>query len=201
MTCQSLCAPENTLTSVACQLLDSRTRALLLRLLFARVLCISGVIEICIRAWFACSQHASLRRSLGGGYLDALGKSIASCALRHRAGGTMKFAKLLMMMMSFIYSCRNKNQPKATYPKGTSHHTRLFRGPSTNGMKKQDGPSRSWPTPHTTPFSPPPKTPIRSYSAQIRSQNEEKNHPPKTIPAHTRSHRPHPMCRVDEHQS
>jgi hypothetical protein len=28
----------------------------------------------------------------------------------------------------------------------------LFRGPSTNDMKKQDGPSRSWPTHHTTPF-------------------------------------------------
>ena len=56
------------------------------------------------------------------------------------------------MMMSFICSCRKKNQPKAIYPKGTSHHTRLFRGPSTNGMKKKDGPSRSWPTPHTTPF-------------------------------------------------
>jgi hypothetical protein len=54
MTCQSLCAPENTLTSVARQLLDS---------MFARVLCIVGVIEICIRAWFACSQRASLRRS------------------------------------------------------------------------------------------------------------------------------------------
>jgi hypothetical protein len=32
-----------------------------------------------------------------------------------------------VMMMSFIWSCRNKNQPKAIYPKGTSHHTRLFR--------------------------------------------------------------------------
>jgi hypothetical protein len=29
------------------------------------------------------------------------------------------------------------------------------------------------------PSSPPPKSPIRSYSAQIRSQNEEKTHPPK----------------------
>jgi hypothetical protein len=37
-----------------------------------------------------------------------------------------------MMMMSFICSCRNKNQPKAIYPKGTSHHTSLLRGPSTN---------------------------------------------------------------------
>jgi hypothetical protein len=43
---------------------------------------------------------------------------------------------LLLMMMSFICSCRNKNQPKVIYPKGTSYHTRLFRGPSTNGMKK-----------------------------------------------------------------
>jgi hypothetical protein len=28
-----------------------------------------------------------------------------------------------MMMMSFICSCRNKNQHKSIYPKGTSHHT------------------------------------------------------------------------------
>jgi hypothetical protein len=40
------------------------------------------------------------------------------------------------MMLTFICSCRNKNQAKAIYPKGTSHHTRLFRGPSTNDMKK-----------------------------------------------------------------
>jgi hypothetical protein len=40
------------------------------------------------------------------------------------------------MMMSSICSCRNKNELKAIYPKGTSHHTRLFRGPSTNDMKK-----------------------------------------------------------------
>jgi hypothetical protein len=41
-----------------------------------------------------------------------------------------------MMMMSFICSCRNKNERKAIYTKATSHHTRLFRGPSTNDMKK-----------------------------------------------------------------
>jgi hypothetical protein len=41
-----------------------------------------------------------------------------------------------MMMMSFICSCRNNNHPKAIYPKGTSHHMRLFRGPSINAMKK-----------------------------------------------------------------
>jgi hypothetical protein len=40
-----------------------------------------------------------------------------------------------MMMMSFICSCRNKNERKAIYPKGASHHTSLFRGPSTNDMK------------------------------------------------------------------
>jgi hypothetical protein len=43
---------------------------------------------------------------------------------------------MIMMIMYFICSCRNKNQPKAIYPKGTSHHTKLFRGPSTIGMKK-----------------------------------------------------------------
>jgi hypothetical protein len=46
------------------------------------------------------------------------------------------------MMMSFICSCRNKNQRKAIHRKGTSHHTSLFRGPSTNDMKKQDGPNK-----------------------------------------------------------
>jgi hypothetical protein len=47
------------------------------------------------------------------------------------------------------------------------------------------------------PSSSPPKTPHRSYSAQTRSQNEEKNPPPKpylplqTRTRHRRSHRPH----------
>jgi hypothetical protein len=35
------------------------------------------------------------------------------------------------------------------------------------------------------PSSSPPKTPHRSYSAQIKSQNEEKNPPPQTVPAST----------------
>ena len=39
-----------------------------------------------------------------------------------------------VMMMSFICSCRIKNQP--TYPKDTSHQTSLFTGPSTNDVKK-----------------------------------------------------------------
>jgi len=43
---------------------------------------------------------------------------------------------LSLMMMSFICFCRNKNQPKVIYRKGTSHHTRLFTGSSTNDMKK-----------------------------------------------------------------
>jgi hypothetical protein len=68
-------------------------------------------------------------------------------------------------------------------PRPREKKKRLFRGPSTNDTKKQDGPSRSWPTPHTPPSSSPPKTPYRSYSAQTRSQNEEKNHTPQTVPA------------------
>jgi hypothetical protein len=35
------------------------------------------------------------------------------------------------------------------------------------------------------PSSSPPKTPHWSYSAQTRSQNEEKKHPPQTVPAPT----------------
>jgi hypothetical protein len=50
--------------------------------------------------------------------------------------GDEQVGTLVMMMMSFICSCRNKNQPKTIYPKGTSHHRGLFRGPSTNDMKK-----------------------------------------------------------------
>jgi len=61
----------------------------------------------------------------------------------------------------------------------------LFRGLITNGMKKQDGPSLSWPTAHTIPFFLPPKTPHRSYSVQIRSQKEDLKHPPQTVPATT----------------
>ena len=94
MTYQSLCAPENTLTSVARQLLGKRARALLWRLLFASVFGVFGVIENYISAWFACPHCASLCRSLDGGHFDALGTSISSCALRHRAGSTMEFAKL-----------------------------------------------------------------------------------------------------------
>ena len=66
------------------------------------------------------------------------------------------------------------------------------------------------------PSSSPPKTPHRSYSAQTRSQNEEKNLPPKpylplqTRTRHRQSHRPHvpmlmrgtpPTNRSPPHQS
>jgi hypothetical protein len=67
------------------------------------------------------------------------------------------------------------------------------------------------------PSSSPPKTLHRSYSAQTRSQNEEKNPPPKpylplqTRTRHRRSHRPHvsmlmrgttpPTMRSPPHQS
>jgi hypothetical protein len=41
--------------------------------------------------------------------------------------------------------CIRQPRPRVYLKEGT-YHTRLFRGPSTNGMKKWDGPSRSWPT-------------------------------------------------------
>jgi hypothetical protein len=41
-----------------------------------------------------------------------------------------------------------------------TYHKRLFRGPNTNDMKNWDGPSLSWPTPHTTPFFLPPEDPF-----------------------------------------
>ena len=57
------------------------------------------------------------------------------------------------------------------------------------------------------PSSSPPKTPTRSYSAQIRSQNEEKSRPPPNSAYPYRreldiDHQtdPIPTCRVDEHQ-
>jgi hypothetical protein len=52
-----------------------------------------------------------------------------------------------------------------------TYHRRLFRGPITdcdNDTKKQDGPSRSWPTPHTTPFFPPPEDPFPVLLRKLR---------------------------------
>ena len=49
------------------------------------------------------------------------------------------------MMMSFICSCRNKIETELhVYLEEVTYHTRLFRGPRTNDMKNQDGPSHSW---------------------------------------------------------
>jgi hypothetical protein len=91
-----------------------------------------------------------------------------------------------------------------------TYHTRLFRGPSTNGMKSRM--VLAAPGPLLTPFpsSSPPRTPHWSYSAQIRSQNKEENHPPGSPPkpylplqtrtGHRLSHRPHLICKVDVHQ-
>ena len=52
-----------------------------------------------------------MRRSLGGGHFDALGcghfdmlgTAIATCALRHRASGTMKFAKLTPCLEDLLH--------------------------------------------------------------------------------------------------
>jgi len=53
-----------------------------------------------------------------------------------------------------------------------TYHKRLFRGPNTNDMKKWDGPSLSWPTPHTIPFFLPPEDPfpvlLRHNSTPLR---------------------------------
>jgi hypothetical protein len=64
--------------------------------------------------------------------------------------------------------CIRQPRPRVYLKEGT-YHTRLFRGPSTNGMKKWDGPSRSWPTPHTTPlFLPRNCGPIRGLEYCMR---------------------------------
>ena len=52
----------------------------------------------------------------------------------------------------YLFLQKQKSAQSYIFPKGTSHHTRLFRGTSTNDIKKLDGPCRSWPTPHSTPF-------------------------------------------------
>ena len=74
---------------------------------------------------------------------------------------------------------------KRVYLKEGTYHTRLFRGPSTNDMKSRMVLAAPGPLLTPPPSSPPPKTPFRSYSAQTRSQNEEKNPPPQTRPAPT----------------
>ena len=62
--------------------------------------------------------------------------------------------------MFLICSCRNKIGAELhIYLEKVTYHKRLFRGPSTNDMKKEDGPSLSWPTPDTVPFFLPPEDP------------------------------------------
>jgi hypothetical protein len=78
-----------------------------------------------------------------------------------------------------------------------TYHTRLFRGPSTNDMKKYDGPSRSWPTPHTTPFFLPPEDPFPVLFRPNSRMKRRTKHPKPYLPlqtrtGHRRSHRPHP---------
>jgi hypothetical protein len=66
----------------------------------------------------------------------------------------------LLVLDSVTSTLQCIRQPRpCVYLKEGTYHTRLFRGPSTNGMKKWDGPSRSWPTPHTTPLFLPPEDP------------------------------------------
>jgi len=95
-----------------------------------------------------------------------------------------------------VCSCREKKGAELHIylEEGTYHkrlyleegtcHKRLFRGPSTNDMKKYDGPSRSWPTPHTTPISPPPKTP-----PVLLRPNSTPNGDPTPLPPGGRSRR------------
>jgi hypothetical protein len=72
----------------------------------------------------------------------------------HRTAMQMK----ILDSVTSAPQCIRQPRPRVYLKEGT-YHTRLFRGPSTNGMKKWDGPSRSWPTPHTTPLFLPPEDP------------------------------------------
>jgi hypothetical protein len=67
----------------------------------------------------------------------------------------MMFCLLVLDSVTSTPQWIRQPRPRVYLKEGT-YHTRLFRGPSTNDMKRQDGPSRSWPTPHTTPFFFPP---------------------------------------------
>ena len=87
------------------------------------------------------------------------------------------------------------------YLKEGTYHTRLFGGSSTNGMKKWDGPSLSWPTPHTTPLFLPRRTLTCPTPPKLDPRMKRRTTPPKPyLPPQTRtrhrlSHRPHRQCR------
>ena len=60
---------------------------------------------------------------------------------RQTGGGGVWFSYqdgVMVMMMSFICSCRNKKEDLELhiYLEEGTYHKRLFRGPSTNDMKK-----------------------------------------------------------------
>ena len=65
---------------------------------------------------------------------------------------------LVLDSVTSALQCMRQPRPRVYCKEGT-YHTRLFGGPSTNGMKTWDGPCRSWPTPHTTPLFLPPEDP------------------------------------------
>jgi hypothetical protein len=75
---------------------------------------------VCIAHCAACNVHASRMHTL---YSDV----VLGCGC----------ATSCMMIMSFICSCRNKIGAKLNiYLEEGTYHKRLFRGPSTNDMKK-----------------------------------------------------------------
>ena len=77
-----------------------------------------------------------------------------------RAGDNRERRCCLLVLDSVTSAPQCIRQPRPrVYLKEGTYHTRMFRGPNTNGMKKWDGPSRSWRTPHTTPLFLPPEDP------------------------------------------
>jgi hypothetical protein len=94
MTCQSLCAPENTLTSVARGVvLALQTAALIEDVL---LLCDNEAVLCVIKKWVGQGGKTTLATAPDA---DILQEIILLLTQRVRAG---------MMMMSFNCSCRNK---------------------------------------------------------------------------------------------
>ena len=62
---------------------------------------------------------------------------ITRATMEASEGGSVVLCEAVRMMMSFICSCRNKIGDKLyIYLEEGTDHKRLFRGPSTNDMKK-----------------------------------------------------------------